>query len=482
MNTLGKIVSGISSLFEFNKATLSGALDVIVVESDNSFMVCNPFRVRFGKLKVLKSQSRNISITVNGVQSAIYMKLSPAGEGYFPVHDGLSPGLEEKKNISEQSSPSLPEWPSDNSYESLGELNRNKPQQILPKQGDYCDDLIAGDEECDPEAEEREMIVEMSLCASLWDQSDDNEKIFNSKLVPYEEFQRNPWGIINNPNLLIKLDHKVYTKDAALPMILSLIIYKQPLTPIIKPEKTAFNLSPDSRIKPSYFTLSSDQLKSLNLKLGKNDVLYSVNTPLQGVQQIEGRIYLWKANSKIIISDIDGTITKSDVLGHLFTMIGKDWSHIGVAKLYDLIVKNGYKIMYLSSRAIGQANFTRDFLFSLKQDGVELPDGPLIISPDRLLKSFLREVVDKTPQKFKTSALCEIAGLFPLEMSPFYAGFGNRDTDAIAYRAAGVALDKIFVINPQGRIFVFNDNIYLESYTHMTEFINEIFPHLNLII
>ena len=138
--------------------------------------------------------------------------------------------------------------------------------------------------------------------------------------------------------------------------------------------------------------------------------------------------------------------------------------------------------MYLSSRAIGQANFTRDFLFSLKQDGVELPDGPLIISPDRLLKSFLREVVDKTPQKFKTSALCEIAGLFPLEMSPFYAGFGNRDTDAIAYRAAGVALDKIFVINPQGRIFVFNDNIYLESYTHMTEFINEIFPPLNLII
>jgi phosphatidate phosphatase LPIN len=37
-------------------------------------------------------------------------------------------------------------------------------------------------------------------------------------------------------------------------------------------------------------------------------------------------------------------------------MVGKDWTHQGVAKLYTDIVRNGYQIMYLTARAIGQAS------------------------------------------------------------------------------------------------------------------------------
>ena len=39
---------------------------------------------------------------------------------------------------------------------------------------------------------------------------------------------------------------------------------------------------------------------------------------------------------------------------------------------------------------------------------------------------------------------------------PFYAGFGNRDTDAISYRANSVSLGKIFIINPKGEVKQFN--------------------------
>ena len=46
--------------------------------------------------------------------------------------------------------------------------------------------------------------------------------------------------------------------------------------------------------------------------------------------------------------------TRSDVLGHMFTMVGKDWTHAGVANLYTNICQNGYRILYLTSRAIGQ--------------------------------------------------------------------------------------------------------------------------------
>ena len=57
----------------------------------------------------------------------------------------------------------------------------------------------------------------------------------------------------------------------------------------------------------------------------------------------------------------------------------------------------------------------------------------------------------------------------------FSYGFGNKDTDAIAYRAAGVPLNKIFIINTESRIFVYN-NTYAKSYTQLDEIVYEMFP------
>ena len=107
-------------------------------------------------------------------------------------------------------------------------------------------------------------------------------------------------------------------------------------------------------------------------------------------------IYLWHHSDKVVISDIDGTITKSDVLGHILPVIGRDWAQsgelltsasptptstvtstptdfyplLGVAQLFSKIRANGYHIMYLSARAIGQATMTKDYLESLKQGEV----------------------------------------------------------------------------------------------------------------
>jgi len=53
------------------------------------------------------------------------------------------------------------------------------------------------------------------------------------------------------------------------------------------------------------------------------------------------------------------------------------------------------------------------------------------MSPDRLFPSFRREVILKKPEVFKIACLRDIKNLFPI-YNPFYAGFGNRDTDAIA--------------------------------------------------
>lgn len=47
----------------------------------------------------------------------------------------------------------------------------------------------------------------------------------------------------------------------------------------------------------------------------------------------------------------------------------------------------------------------------------------------------------------------DIKALFPPDYNPFYAGFGNRDTDELAYRKVGIPKGKIFIINPKVLIF-----------------------------
>ncbi|KAK6589350.1 hypothetical protein RS030_213356 [Cryptosporidium xiaoi] len=205
---------------------------------------------------------------------------------------------------------------------------------------------------------------------------------------------------------------------------------------------------------------TSDQLKSMNLKWGANRVTYTVESSLQGKKTVSGTIYMWPPDSRIVVSDVDGTITRSDVLGQLMPIVGRDWSHSGVAELMTKIKENGYKIIYLTARAIGQADATRDFLFGLKQVGnygnVTLPDGPVFLSPDRLFPSFKREVIDRKPYIFKIAALRDIRSLFPVYRNPLYAGFGNRDTDYRSYSHVGIPEGKIFIIDPKGVIHHIN--------------------------
>lgn len=107
--------------------------------------------------------------------------------------------------------------------------------------------------------------------------------------------------------------------------------------------------------------LSSEVLRTLSLKEGSNRVRFVAERG----GTCSCKLFKWNSTDQIVISDIDGTITKSDVFGHLFTMVGKDWTQMGVAKLFTKIFDNGYKIIYLTSRAIGQVKISR-FKFTKK--------------------------------------------------------------------------------------------------------------------
>ncbi|XP_043708929.1 phosphatidate phosphatase PAH2-like isoform X2 [Telopea speciosissima] len=223
---------------------------------------------------------------------------------------------------------------------------------------------------------------------------------------------------------------------------------------------------------------TSEQLATLNLEEGRNFITFTFSTAMLGRQQVDARIYLWKWNTRIVVSDVDGTITKSDVLGQFMPLVGKDWSQTGVTHLFSAIKENGYQLLFLSARAISQASLTRQFLFNLKQDGKALPDGPVVISPDGLFPSLYREVIRRAPHEFKIACLEVIKALFPPDCHPFYAGFGNRDTDEISYLKVGIPKGKIFIINPKGEVAI-NRWVDTKSYTSLHALVNGMFPAMS---
>ncbi|KAF5301352.1 hypothetical protein FQA39_LY10750 [Lamprigera yunnana] len=224
--------------------------------------------------------------------------------------------------------------------------------------------------------------------------------------------------------------------------------------------------------------LSSEQIKSLNLRDGMNEVEFSVTTAYQGTTRCKCHIYKWRWDDKIVISDIDGTITKSDVLGHILPIVGKDWAQSGVAQLFNKIKDNGYKLLYLSARAIGQARITREYLKSIKQGDLNMPEGPMLLNPTSLITAFHREVIEKKPEQFKISCMSDIRALFPIDSNPFYAGYGNRINDVWAYRAVGIPIVRIFTINHKGELKHELTQTFQSSYSSMTNYVDQLFPPL----
>ena len=248
-------------------------------------------------------------------------------------------------------------------------------------------------------------------------------------------------------------------------------------TPPHSPMQDSFAV--ETRNYAKTLRLTSDQLKALQLKPGANTMSFSVNKAT-----CTASMYLWNGNTPIVISDIDGTITKSDALGHVLNMIGRDWTHAGVAKLYTDIVNNGYNIMYLTSRSVGQADITRTYLYGVNQEGYKLPKGPVICSPDRTMAALRREIYLRKPEVFKMACLRDILNLFCGKENPFFAGFGNRLTDALSYRSVNIPSTRIFTINSNAEVSLdlLSLNKYKSSYVTMQELLDHFFPPTSLLV
>merc|ERR1712128_352335 len=84
MSFFSNIVKNVKEFYsEINGATLTGAIDVIVVEQEDGTFKSSPFHVRFGKLGVLKSKEKIVDLEVNGEPVDLQMKLDDTGAAFF---------------------------------------------------------------------------------------------------------------------------------------------------------------------------------------------------------------------------------------------------------------------------------------------------------------------------------------------------------------------------------------------------------------
>ncbi|KAI1114485.1 LNS2-domain-containing protein [Nemania sp. NC0429] len=593
-----------------NPATLSGAIDVIVVEQDNGDLYCSPFHVRFGKFSLLRPYEKKVEFKVNGAKQEYAMKLGEGGEAFFVFEtlDNIPQSLQTSPLVSPESSPTLAPAESSSVARSLqepdllrldGETTRRRRSTVtrpglavLPalKLRSGVSAPAASSPELDGGRPRSRGFLDVPNRHSVhsdsvadqdesMDESYDGDSPHSSQrsrspppLAPFEAIRRAmtlsqelsaaniPTRVTDAGDMMLDLaSYKGNEEDAIKAEILArkilseelqgdydigalfgmdeegnLWIYSSEEAKEAAMKKTVASFQPaptlaiDAVSDPGYASddsmtssrdpvhrrsesdvgqgsvhtppttpgsastrshgqksyaktlrLTSDQLKALDLKPGENAMSFTVNRAT-----CNANMYLWRHDTPVVISDIDGTITKSDALGHVLNMIGRDWTHAGVAKLYSDIAANGYNIMYLTSRSVGQSDTTRAYLNGITQEGYRLPKGPTILSPDRTMAALRREIYLRKPHVFKMATLRDIRSLYGPENHCFYAGFGNRLTDQISYRTVDVPRNRIFTINSNAEVSLdlLSLNKLKLSYVNMGEVVDHYFPPVSTLV
>lgn len=63
INIFGNLVKSVTGVYnQINSATLTGAIDIVVVKQEDGSFIGSPFHVRFGKLGVLSSWEKVVCV------------------------------------------------------------------------------------------------------------------------------------------------------------------------------------------------------------------------------------------------------------------------------------------------------------------------------------------------------------------------------------------------------------------------------------
>ena len=584
MQTVSSIIK---KCFGYNNSLFSGSMDIIVIKQPSGKLRATPLRLRFSNYAVFKAGRKKVTVKVNGKIVDIPMYLQKNGIAFVlsenknykkEVEEGLN-----DNSINENNDKLNKTFSQKNIQRSAISLSPSKGKHNIQNQSSSENSIVEEDDKNSINKNENSFIendkndeeiihnlkpinignennvennntniikLEISDC---WENISRNklaknfnfQQEFEKNLIDKEEFFKDPWKVIKNPNLAIKYNNQILTTKVIIPMMFSQLVYGCPL-----PEEVLNNLTESQyglffwRTKhKDAFRIDLDQLSSISGENENNDKkLTDISTNInsledekdiniisstlsvdkkhnrsktvkkqgkrkyrmkksskitsfylekfelnEGVNDIEfivdnssihSNIYLWNYNDKIVISDFDGTITRSDVFGQIGVYFGIDWTHKYIAKLYSHIVNNGYKILYVTARTMYLQNSTKNSLKYINQNGFIMPPGPMMMNDSGLIDSIKTEIIDKTPEEFKIDCLAKILKLFPKNEDPFYCGIGNKPSDRFAYEKVGINPAKIYIINEKGEVSTYNSFNCKTNFLLMDEKVNELFPYV----
>ena len=114
-----------------------------------------------------------------------------------------------------------------------------------------------------------------------------------------------------------------------------------------------------------------DMLGLLPLHYGRNVIKFE----LDNLHSLEAEVYLYSQEDRLLVSDVDGTMTKSDVRGLYHNMKDINYLHEGYYDLIERVERNGYKIVWLTMRSLPLYSFSKTYIQKhTKIDGVLLTE------------------------------------------------------------------------------------------------------------
>ena len=199
------------------------------------------------------------------------------------------------------------------------------------------------------------------------------------------------------------------------------------------------------------------------LRPGRNPARYFLLDEDKVVGVAYTNVFLWSGEDRVVISDIDGTITKSNAGGIYDTILTESYKHCheAVCQFFSLVAsKERTKVLYVTSRPISLSVRTRKFIDNLRQQNHSLPEGPVLGFLGNIPQLLIMELVAYRTHHFKAEILWKHvvepfrrAGL----VHPFHAAFGNTFLDVQAYGMVAVPLARTYIIK-NSKIHSFDGN------------------------
>lgn len=505
-NLMSRFFSRLKEALDINSSDMSGCCDVIVVADEFGVLHCTPFHLRIGTVKLLHHKLAQVQIVINGQFSKQPMCVNNQGVGYFQVPLDESPEM----NISRPLSPFRGPMISNQTKLTIfgKDIEETRSRSMLPMERSYNSQLRDTSRSYYPRTKsplathenqqttvlfkeikrtlEQNDRIRISICGHLITPNDSEGKIqrvFEDNMIYVSKHDAELEQLLNDERLMLKIDGLLYDYNSGITKLVQIT-----LEPANGTKNQTLSITPgmsrNNRVSFSKLTKESNKpptgfFKGLNLNVGLNQLEYRFRGNFNSESVIKCRLfyYTYQVQHRLLISDIDGTITKSDLLGMVLPIVSLDWSHADIVQLYTKLVKRGYTIIYLTARNTGLYQTTLDYLKSLTQNNLKLPEGPLVMNPASLMESFKQDIILKTAHHFKTQVLQQLNSAFcPLSTYiPLFAGIGNQKTDSTAYQESGIPKRRIFTIKPDGQISVLKTGESI-TYSHLHENIDDAFP------